>query len=255
MPLSRQSLASIAEVLGAVSGDSAGLLIYKHLGVRPEELQSGALGRLGALEAADAEAVWSLVSELARETSAIRAGTSPKYVFDGRWREVARWLLHDGWVIENGVLVRVAPGAEEATGIRDALIEALAVSGLDADEGIRTGIANSAAAFVREAPDFNGSITNARVALETTARRAAIARAASGGSPYPNDSWGAALLYLRNAGVLSLSEEETLARIYTFVSPGAHVPAGISEEEWARLSRTFVLGACFFVLKRHQGSP
>ena len=190
MPLSRQSLSSIAEVLGAVSGDSAGLLLYKHLWIRPESIGYGALGRLAVLEAADPKDVWSLVTELARETSAIRAGANPRYVFDGRWREVERWLLHDGWVIENGELVRVAPAAEEATGIRDALIEALAASGLDGDEAIRTSIANAAAAFVRQPPDYNASITNARIALETTARRAACARASAGSNPFLNDSWG-----------------------------------------------------------------
>jgi hypothetical protein len=46
-----------------------------------------------------------------------------------------------------------------------------------------------------------------------------------------------------------------LARVYTFISPGAHIPKGITEEEWARLSRTFALGACFFVLKKHLATP
>ena len=255
MSISRQSLASLAEVLGTVSADSAGLLLYKHVGVQLEQHQHGALGRLAVLEAANPEAVWSLVSELARETQAIRAGAGQKYVFDGRWREVERWLLHDGWIIDNGELVRVAPAAEEAIGIRDSLIETLATSDLDGDTGIRTSIAKSAAAFVQKSPDFNGSVTNARVALETTVRRAAVARAAASGILYPKDAWGPALLFLRDVGVLSKSDEETLARIYVFVSQGAHVPAGISAEDWARLARTFALGACFFVLKKHDGSP
>lgn len=255
MPLSRQSLSSVAEVLGALSWDSAALLLYKHLEIRMEEVGHGAMGRLQALEGAPPEGVWSLVSELARETAAIRAGAPTKYVFDGRWREVQRWLLHDGWTVESGELVRIAPAAEEATGIRDALIETLAASDLDWDTGIRTSIKKASEAFVREPPDYNASVTNVRIALETTARRAATARAAAGGPPYPNDSWGLALAYLRSTGVLTVQEEEVLARLYTFTSPAAHVPTGITQEEWARLARTFGLGACFFILRKHQAPP
>ena len=66
MPVSRQSLSSIAELLGTLSGDSAGLLLYKHLGMQLSEIRSGALGRLEALESADPEAVWELIPELVR---------------------------------------------------------------------------------------------------------------------------------------------------------------------------------------------
>jgi hypothetical protein len=255
MRLSRQSLASVAELLGTLSSDSAGLLLYKHLGVRVQDLAAGAIGRLEVLETADPDAVWELTAELAREKAAIRAGVSPKYPFDGRWREVERWLLHDGWVIENNDLVRAAPAAEDATGVRDALIRDLAASNLDQDEGIRTAIVNSATAFVQQPPDYNASITNVRIALETTARRAAAKRAEGGGPPYSTDSWGSSLAYLKLIGILTPTEEEMLARVYTFISPGAHTPTGVTQEEWARLARTFGLGACFFLVKKHQAFP
>lgn len=238
MPPSRQVIASIGQVLGSLLGDGAGVLIYKHLGLRPQELTRGVLGYVEALESADPAAVNELLKEMVREASAIRSGAPTKYVFDGHWRELERWLLHDGWLIEDRQLVRVAPAVEEATGVRDALIEELAASQLDQDRGIRTRIEDAAQAFVREPPDFNASVTNVRIALETTARRAATFRSRHGGPPYPTDSWGAALAYLRNVGVLTLDEEQVLARVYTFISPGAHVPAGITEEEWARLFHT-----------------
>jgi hypothetical protein len=253
--LSRQSLASVAELLGTLSADSAELLLYKHFGVRLRDIGSGAMARLELLESAPIDQVGNLVSELVREEAAIRAGTSPKYVFDGRFREVQRWLLHDGWLVEGNELVRVGPAAEEATGIRDALLTLLSESNIDSDEGIRSSIKKAAEAFVKEQPDYNASITNVRIALETTARNCARARAAAGGVPYPEDSWGKALAYLRLAGVLSAPEEEMLAKVYTFISPGAHVPTGLSKEEWARLARTFALGACFFVLKTHLATP
>jgi hypothetical protein len=223
--------------------------------MRLSDVGYGAMGRLEALEAAAPEQVGELVSELARESSAIRVGASPKYAFDGRFREVERWLLHDGWKVENNQIVRIGPGAEEATGVRDALLTSLDSSGVDSDEGIRSSIRKAAEAFVKDPPDYNGSVTNVRVALETTVRRCAQVRASSGGAPYPDDSWGKALQYLKTAGVLSQSEEELFARTYTFISPGAHIPTGMSDEEWARLARTFGLSTCFFVLKQHLAAP
>jgi len=94
-------------------------------------------------------------------------------------------------LIENRQLVRVAPAAEEATGVRDALLECLTVRDLDQDGAIRGRIEDAAQAFVREPPDFNASVTNVRITLETTARRAAAVRAQRGGAPYPNDTLGA----------------------------------------------------------------
>ena len=108
---------------------------------------------------------------------------------------------------------------------------------------------------MQEPPDYNDSTTKVRIALETTARRAATQRAAAGGAPYPADTWGNALAYLRNAGVLEVDEEQMLARVYTFISPGAHIPAGVTDEEWARLARTFALSSCYFLLKKHEATP
>jgi hypothetical protein len=236
-------------------GDAAGVLIYKHLGLRPQDLSPGVLGYIEALEGADPAAANELLKEMVREAWAIRSGAPTKYVFDGHWRELERWLLHDGWLIEDGQLVRVGPAAEEATGIRDALIDELAASPVDQDGGIRSRIEDSGQAFVREPPDFNASVTNVRIALEATARRAALFRSQHGGASYPSDTWGTALAYLQNAGVLNVDEEQVLARVYAFISPGAHVPTGITEEEWARLARTFGLGSAYFVLKKHMATP
>lgn len=252
--LSRHSLASAAQVLGSLSTDSAAVLIYKHLGLQLDDMpRSGILGYVGVLEASDPKAAMELVKELMRASAAIRASARARSVFDGHWRELERWLLHDGWILDNDQLVRLAPAAEEASGVRDALIEQLGVSGLDADGAISRCIEDAAQAFVREPPDFNACTTNVRITLETIARNAARFRSVSGGAPYEIDSWGHALAYLKRASVLDADEEAVLARVYTFISPGAHVPSGVTEEEWARLARTFGLGAAYFILKKHLG--
>jgi hypothetical protein len=209
------------------------------------------VGYLDALENAEDDAIGALVGELVREASAVRAYAPRKYVFDGAWREFERWLRHDGWVIEEGTLVKLSPEAEEATGVRNRLIEELQASDLDQDGAITKCLEDAASAFVADPPDFNGSVTNVRIALETTARRAAGNLAASSKGSYSKDSWGKALEFLRKVGVLDSDEEQTIARVYTFISPGAHVPAGVTEEEWARLARTFGLGSCYFLLKKY----
>ena len=125
------------------------------------------------------------------------------------------------------------------------------MSGLDADGAIKAAIDNSSKDFVAQPPDFNGSITKVRIALETIARRAAAALATKTGKSYPEDSWGKALQFLRLAGTIEPSEEEILARMYTFISPGAHVPKGVTAEEWARLARTFGLSSAYFLLRKY----
>ena len=141
--------------------------------------------------------------------------------------------------------------AEEVTGIRDKLIEVLGDSGLDADGAIAGSIDGSARAFVAQPPDLNSSVTMVRIVLETIARRGAKALAAKRGAIPPEDSWGKALHFLRAQGAIELPEEEVLVRVYTFTSPGAHVPKGISEEEWARLARTFAVSSSYFLLRRY----
>jgi hypothetical protein len=61
------------------------------------------------------------------------------------------------------------PPWEEATGIRDRLLEELAASGLDADRALDRALNEAAEAFRSEPPDFNESTTKVRIALETAA--------------------------------------------------------------------------------------
>jgi hypothetical protein len=71
--------------------------------------------------------------------------------------------------VNDGRLVALAPAVEEATGIRDRLLEELAASGLDADRALDRALNEAAEAFRSQPPDFNESTTNVRIALETAA--------------------------------------------------------------------------------------
>jgi len=236
----------MAQVLAASSDNAARTFIYKHLGVIASKLPRPRV----IMRDAAPEALRSMLVELLAGNKLLRAAAPLKDVFDDAVGELRRWVLHDGWTIEGTALVRVTPLAEEVTGVRDKLTEDLATSGLDQDGAIRAALDGSSKDFVAQPADFNGSITKARIALETVARRAAAWTASAKGVAYPEDSWGRALALLKSQGVIEQVEEEILARVYTFVSPGAHIPKGVTAEEWARLARTFSVSSTYFLLRK-----
>ncbi len=244
----------MAQLLAALSHDGRYTLIYKHFGVNISSYGSGQKAFLDLFAGQDWDAIMSLLKELASRSSAIRVQAFPRHVFDDWWEDLRKWLLYDGWTVEDNELVRIAPAAEEATGTREKLLEDLAVSGLDADNAIAGFVEDAAVSFTAKAPDFNDSVTKVRLALETLARRAARAISDRGPGDYTDDSWGRALLYLRQHEVIEQGEEEVIARIYTFISPSAHVPKGMSDEEWARLARTFGLGGTYFLLQKYRAT-
>ena len=246
MIFSAQTRGTIAQVLLTLSTAGAETFLYKHLGLS----QMSSLPSI-ALASASPEAVKAMVIELVSNNKLLYATAPVKNVFKSGIEELERWVLHDGWVVENGTLVRVTPATEEATGIRDKFLQDIAASGLDKDGAIKTALEKSSKDFAAEPPDFNGSTTNVRIAFETVARRAAAAIAKKKGGGYPDDSWGKALQFLHSAGVVELQEEEILTRVYTFISPGAHVPRGVTTEEWARLARTFGLSFAYFLLRKY----
>jgi hypothetical protein len=246
MEFSHQTRGTMAQVLAASSDDATRTFIYKHLGISGSKVTP----LCDIMKLATADQIRPMLVELLAANKVLRAGASVKHVFDGAVTELERWALYDGWTVEGGALVRVTPLAEEVTGIRDKLTEDLAASSLDQDGAIRAALDDSSKDFMAQPPDFNGSITKARIALETVARRAAAHLAAAKGAPYPEDSWGRALTLLKNQTVIEQTEEEIVARVYTFVSDGAHIPKGVTAEEWARLARTFSISSAYFLLRK-----
>jgi hypothetical protein len=246
MEFSHQTRGTMAQVLAASSDDDWRTFIYKHLNIIRSKLSRP---RVIMAEAAP-EALQPMLVELLTNNKVLRAAAPLKHVFDAAVGELERRVLHDGWIIEGTELVRVTPMAEEVTGVRDKLSEDLATSGLDQDGAIRRLLDDSSNDFVSQPPDFNGSITKARIALETVGRRAAARVSLAKCVPYPENSWGRALALLKSQGVIEQVEEDILARVYTFVSPGAHIPKGVTEEEWARLARTFSVSSAYFLLRK-----
>ena len=90
MIYSRQTLASVAQVLGSLTSDAVGILLYKHLDVKPEYYVGNMIGYLNLIESAKEEALRSLVAEIVRERDAVSVDAKAYDVFDGRWRELER---------------------------------------------------------------------------------------------------------------------------------------------------------------------
>jgi hypothetical protein len=246
MIFSHQTRGAMAQVLAVLSEDAARTFVYKHIGMIASKMPP----LRAVVASAPADVVRSMLVELLTNNKMLRSAAPKKFVFDAAIGELERWVLLDGWVVERNALVRVTPMAEEVTGVLDKLIDDLATSGFDHDAAIRTALDDSSKSFVAQPPDFNGSITKVRIALETVAHRAAVRVAAARRIDYSKHSWGKALQFLKLQGVLEQEEEEVLARVYTFISPGAHVPKGMTDEEWARLARTFAVSSTYFLLRK-----
>jgi hypothetical protein len=248
----RQVYAAAAQALGALSNDAAQTLLYKHLGAA--NLDRGMMGFVAVMTGGADEPVGSLITELVGQQNQLRHNAPTRHVFDTRVRDLGRWLFHDGLSVEDGRLVALGAAVEEATGVRDLLLDELAASGLDADRALERAVNEAAQAFRSDPPDFNESTTKVRIALETVARRAAPALAVR--RNIPADTWGAALAFFRvSAGLLTLQEEQALSAVYTLISPGAHRPTGLTDDEWARLARTLALSATYFLIRKYRTAP
>jgi hypothetical protein len=247
--LTNQTRATLVQLLRAVSPEAVRLLLIKHLDHDPSSMTTTDL--LDITAAAGPEQMAGLLVELLNDRTAVRADAPTKYVFDGRLADLRRRLRADGFEVVDDVLTRLLPVAEPLARISDHLDQALAASNLDNDGSIRRLLQESHASVSAVPPDFNDGTTKARIALETLARRSASAVAASRGEPAPTDTWGAALAFLRAEAVITQPEEEALAKVYTLISPGAHVPKGLTDEQWALLARTFALSGSYFLTRQH----
>ena len=196
------------------------------------------------------QAVLAVLAEVVATQSDLRFHVSPKVRFDERLHDLLQCLAMDGYRVEGKSLRQVDPSITDAPPIEDDLVRALLDSGAPCREIIVSKINDSAQSFRDQPPDYNASLTNARIALETLARDVAQALLQPNEPPpYDPDKWGSLLTFMRQRGEISLEEERGLAGVYGFVSPGAHRPVGIPEEQMTRLGRTFVLNMCWFLFQ------
>ena len=186
----------------------------------------------------------------------LRAAVNPKYLYEERWTDLERCLLLDGYRVigdyrDGYTVVAVDPMIEETAPLDDDLSNELNQSDLADREEIIRLMKNSADNFRAQPPDFNGSLTSARVSLETLAKN--IAGIHQTKNPMNGDpaKFGAIVAYLCNQ--IGFCRQRRRRRgvvgVYSFVSPGAHVPIGFTEEEMVRLGRSMIAAMCYFLMK------
>lgn len=247
--LTNQTRAALVHLLESISPSGLRLLFLKHMNLDQQYFSSSTLHDLAV--SASPDEMTGLLVEVVGGATAIRADAPSKKVFDARVGELRQRLRTDGFDIVGDALIRLMPGAEPAAQISDFLQDALAASDLDDGEGIRRVLRESHSSMSASPPDLNDATTKARIALETVARVAASRIAAERGKDAPSDKWGSALCFLRVEGVISQTEEEAFAGVYKLISSGAHVPKGLTDEQWAMLSRAFALAGAYFLTQQY----
>lgn len=219
---------------------------------------------VNALRGLNDRQTMAVMAEVIATSGDLRFRVNPKYRFDERMRDLTQCLALDGYRVDDTKLSQTDPSIEDAAPIDDDLISALKTSGAYRSAEIILKIEDSAAAFRSTPPDYNASLVNARVALETLAGDVAQDVAAVAGTtplPYDPAKWGEVISYLRKSGEITVEEEKGLAGVFSLLSAGAHRPVagGIPESQMTRLGRSFALNMCWFLLQnrlaRRTGTP
>lgn len=232
------------------------ILLQKHgIGISADYVPPDVLLTLISLALAEAspEQIQSLLEEIIRTSRDLRRRLNSKQQYDDRWEDLLHCLQLDGYKIDGRRLVSFDPTIAASPPIDDDLSDEIRRSSLPDGQQILQLLENSAEAFRRMPPDYNGCLSNVRVALETLARTIAKARQVKHPGSFDETKWGQVLAYLGASGFITRKEEEGIAGVYSFVSPGSHIPVGATEEEMARLGRSLVASMCYFLIKRYDG--
>ncbi|ASA57221.1 hypothetical protein BSQ33_14080 [Vibrio gazogenes] len=189
-----------------------------------------------------------VILEVVHTARTLRNKTSPKYQFDDQFKILEKSLLLDGYQIESNSVKALDPNFVGREPVEDALIKEAQKSSIVHKQDIVNAITRSADDFIKAQPDYNGSLTNIRIALETLVREIAFDKGFS--TVRTGNTWGPSLNYLRTKGFIDQKDENALSSVYTFISNGAHIPLGFSQEEFVRLGRNLCYSMCYFVIKK-----
>ena len=187
----------------------------------------------------------SLISELISTKQDLRSRISPKYKFDERWNDFEKCLFLDGYKIENNILISIEPNIDGVIALEDDFTIEINSSTFSKKEDVKRLINESAEAFKNS--DYNQCLSKSRIALETLIRTIAIDKYSN-----TNDTWGSALSNLKTNSFLTQIEEDLMAKTYSFVSNGSHIPLGFTNEEYARYGRNLAMSKCYYIIKRYK---
>ncbi len=247
MQISRRSRISLSQLLGVIDTKYVHVLLDKY--GMDSYSASSVVALSEDIQATNIAKLSDLLVEVISTGQTLRNHTSPKYKYDDQFEELRKSLLLDGYLIENTIIKSLDPNYEGKELVEDALLDELKKSGIDNDEAVKMCVLASASDFVKQQPDFNGSLTNIRIALETIVRK--IAKLSDFVGSSSGNTWGPSLAHLKKDGFLTDKEEKALASVFTFISNGAHIPIGFSEEEFVRLGRNLCASMCYFVIKKY----
>lgn len=259
--VSTRSRLSLCQYLALQGSDELIVLLEKY-GIDPGHLGTYGHPKMRELRSgigpATEEQVLGLLGEVLRTQNALKAGVDYDQ-YQERWNDLELCLLLDGyrvprdeWNRINGDhLVLIEPVIEGTVAPEDDLEVQLKKSGLNEAADVLAKLQDSATAFRDGRPQ--DCLTNARVALQTLATGIALARKAAQGGSFNDKKWGEVAAYLRASALITVEEEEGLCGVFTFLSPGAHVPVGLDQAELARLGRSLAAHMCYFIVKRFNG--
>ena len=251
MPSAR-TLASLAQLLALFPSQTTVVLLSKH-GLRISVETGRELFDINnALrDQAQLAGCLSVLDEVVRTNGDLSNQVKPRYRFTERYDDLRRCLVLDGFLVRERELVPIDPSISDSAPIEDDLVAGIKVADLDPDGEIVGKLNDSAQSFRRNPPDYNACLTNARVALEAIAREIARRKFHADPLAYDPAKWGSIVAHLRKQEFFSVEEERGLVGVYAFLSPGAHRPVGLTEEEACRLGRSMALSMCWYLVRRY----
>jgi hypothetical protein len=248
MIVTKRTKLSLCQFLDLFEQDVVHVLLEKH-GITACGFSQTEISKV--LSEADHGSIESLIDELVRTNGDLRNRVSPRYRFDERWNDFQKCLLLDGFKVEEKTILRLEPVIESTEPVEDDLTNELENSCLDSSYDVIRHIKLSAESFKKASPDYNGCLSHSRIALETIVR--AIAKDKGLEINEASKAWGKSLSHLQSTGFITNKEEGAIASTYTFISDGAHVPVGFTEEEFARFGRNLAMSVCYFIIKKFNG--
>lgn len=259
MRIGKRSRLSLSQFLPVLGRERVGIVFEKY-DISADEIsgswrkESLEVAVMDAVLGASDTQVTEVLQELARTGRAIRSQVSPKDRYDEPWADLKLCLQLDNIVWskdeygrEQNFFVSAEPAIDGVQPVDDDLTGELKRSDLSGVDDVVAMIEESANGF--KAGNRNACLNAARVALHTLARTIAAARLPAHPGGFDENKWGQVLAYLRKSGFIDENEEAGLAGVYRFISPGSHVPLGVTDLEFARLGRTLAFSCCYFLVK------
>lgn len=255
--LSYRTKLSLSQYLALQDQDFIATLLMKH-GLNGYSIQFTTRvlsDTVAAVEAGSEDQLAGLLEEISRTSRDLRTRVDSKHGYDERFEDLCRCLQLDGYRLDSGGLVPVdLLSVVGVPPLEDDLKKELNASKLPGVQLVIQKLDDSASAFLASKPNYNACLNDARVALQTLATQIAQVWVATHPGSFDATKWGSVIEYLRTSGLITSEEERGLIGVFGFVSPGSHRPLGLSDEELARLGRSFVAGMCWFLIKRYRSS-